>query len=229
MKKMFFAILASLLVVPAFASDDDYEPLYTSSDGKVTFDIVSHLGYGYHFVNSNDFRSSWSNEFFINIVKVEIRPAEVLGFSLAIDARFNNFNSKDTAFAVGNGDNLIKAFDFNDLVEGSYEKARGGFNVFSLDAPVLLKGIFGDFQLGIGAVASLNLLGDTFYNYNQSNRRTQISETKAKVNSFTYGLITSLTYDGLGLYFKYYPKSPKLLPDGSVDFNYMTLGIAIDF
>ena len=229
MKKLFFALLTSLLVgVPAFADDEDYT-LYTSSDGKVSFDMLSHIGYGYHFVNSSDFKSNWSSEVFFNILKVEVRPAEVLGFSLGVDARFNIFNSKNTVFALGNGDNLIKAFDFGRFVDGSFDKSRGGFNVFSLDTPFLVKGIFGDFKLGVGAFAAFNLAGDTYYYFRQDNKRTEVSETKAKVNTFNYGLLATFSYDDIGVYFRYYPKSSKLLPDGSVDLSYMTLGIAIDF
>lgn len=229
MKKLFFAFLTSLLVgVPALAAEEDYS-LYTSSDGKVSFDMFSHIGYGYHFVSSSDFKSNWSGEFFFNILKVEVRPAEVLGLSLGLDARFNNFNSKNTAFALGNGDNLIKAFDFGGLVDGSFDKSRGGFNVFSLDTPFLVKGIFGNFELGVGAFAAFNLAGNTYYSFMQANRRTEVSETKAKLNTFNYGLLATFSYDDIGVYFRYYPKSSRLLPDGSVDLSYMTLGIAIDF
>jgi hypothetical protein len=229
MKKLFFAFLTSLLVgVPALAAEEDYS-LYTSSDGKVSFDMFSHIGYGYHFVSSSDFKSNWSGEFFFNILKVEVRPAEVLGLSLGLDARFNNFNSKNTAFALGNGDNLIKAFDFGGLVDGSFDKSRGGFNVFSLDTPFLVKGIFGNFELGVGAFAAFNLAGNTYYSFRQANRRTEVSETKAKLNTFNYGLLATFSYDDIGVYFRYYPKSSRLLPDGSVDLSYMTLGIAIDF
>ncbi|MBQ6763068.1 MAG: hypothetical protein IJP49_09995 [Bacteroidales bacterium] len=229
MKKLFFAFLTSLLVgVPALAAEEDYS-LYTSSDGKVSFDMFSHIGYGYHFVSSSDFKSNWSGEFFFNILKVEVRPAEVLGLSLGLDARFNNFNSKNTAFALGNGDNLIKAFDFGGLVDGSFDKSRGGFNVFSLDTPFLVKGIFGNFELGVGAFAAFNLAGNTYYSFMQANRRTEVSETKAKLNTFNYGLFATFSYDDIGVYFRYYPKSSRLLPDGSVDLSYMTLGIAIDF
>ena len=229
MKKLFFAFLTSLLVgVPALAAEEDYS-LYTSSDGKVSFDMFSHIGYGYHFVSSSDFKSNWSGEFFFNILKVEVRPAEVLGLSLGLDARFNNFNSKNTVFALGNGDNLIKAFDFGGLVDGSFDKSRGGFNVFSLDTPFLVKGIFGNFELGVGAFAAFNLAGNTYYSFRQANRRTEVSETKAKLNTFNYGLLATFSYDDIGVYFRYYPKSSRLLPDGSVDLSYMTLGIAIDF
>lgn len=229
MKKLFFAFLTSLLVgVPAFAGNEDYA-LYTSPDGKVSFNMLSHIGYGYHFVSSSDFKSNWSSEIFFNILKVEVRPAEVLGISLGVDARFSNFNSKNTAFALGNGDNLIKAFDFGKMVDGSFDKSRGGFNVFSLDTPFQVKGIFGDFKLGIGAFAAFNLAGDTYYYFRQDNKRTEISETKAKLNTFNYGLLATFSYNDFGLYFRYYPKSSKLLPDGSVDLSYMTLGIAFDF
>ncbi len=229
MKKLFFAFLTALLVgVPAFA-DEEGTTLYTSSDGKVSFDMLSHIGYGYHFVSSADFKSNWSGEVFFNILKVEVRPAEVLGLNLGLDARFNNFNSKNTVFALGNDDHLIKAFDFGKFVEGSFDKSRGGFNVFTLDTPFLVKGIFGEFQLGVGAFAAFNLSGNTYYYFRQDNKRTEVSETKAKVNTFNYGLLASLSYNDLGVYFRYYPKSSKLLPDGSVDLSYMTLGIAVNF
>ena len=226
MKRFFllFALAITAAAAPAFADDDDV--LYTSPDGKVTFDMFHHIGYGYHIVNSSDFKSNWSSEFFLNVVKVGVYPTGNLGIELGVDLDFNNFNSKGSAFIQDSGQ-LIQAVDFLAVETGNLQKPRGGFNTFGLSAPLLVKGIFGDFQLGVGAVATLNLTGDTYYHFRQDNRRTEISERKAKVNPFTYGILALLSYDDLGLYFKYYPKSSRLLPEGSVDLGFMTVGISI--
>ena len=48
-------------------------------------------------------------------------------------------------------------------------------------------------------------------------------------NTFSYGLVATLGYDMLGVYFKYYPKTSRMLPEGSVDMNYMTIGVLFDF
>ena len=34
------------------------------------------------------------------------------------------------------------------------------------------------------------------------------------------------SWSDFGIFCKYYPKSSKILPDGSVDFSYWTLGLA---
>ena len=93
----------------------------------------------------------------------------------------------------------------------------------------MVKGIFNSVEVGVGAEASLNFLGETNLRYEVGNTRTQMQQSDAEVNLFSYGMIATLAYDGLGLYFKYYPKGSKVLPDGSVDINYVTVGIAFDF
>jgi hypothetical protein len=52
-------------------------------------------------------------------------------------------------------------------------------------------------------------------------------ERKAKVNPFSYGLVATASYGVFGVYFKYYPKSSRLLPEGSVDLSYSTIGIVL--
>ena len=228
MKKLVMLALAALVAFPVFAQEDEEDTrVYTSPNGKVFVDIIGHLGYGYHFVNSNDFTPAWSGEFFMNILQLGLRPADVFGIDLDIDFLWNNFDSKDKAFVQEN--QIVKTADYDYYTHGAAENKHSGLDVFSLNAPLVLKGIFGDFQLGAGAFATWNISGETFCRYRQNNVRAQYEEVKAKVNPFTYGFIASVSYKEFGLYFRYNPKSSRLLPEGSVDLGYSTLGIVLGF
>ena len=228
MKKLVMLALAALVAIPVFAQDEESNRIYTAPSGKAYIDLFSHMGYGYHFVNSNDFKPSWSGELFANLVKFGLRPAEVLGIDLSIDIAWNHFNSKTNSFYQSS--QLIKAApDFSHYVTGTIDRKQSGFSVYSLTAPLVVKGIFDKFAIGAGAFASWNIAGQTFCSYRQENVHADIYEDKAKVNPFTYGFLATISYDSFGVFFKYYPKSAKLLPEGSVDLSYMTLGLSVGF
>ena len=69
--------------------------------------------------------------------------------------------------------------------------------------------------------------GVNSYWVEKGNRNMTINERKAKVNPFSYGIVATASYGAFGLYFKFYPKSSRLLPDGSVDLSYTTVGIVL--
>ena len=224
MKKIIMTALAALLAIPSFAQYE--EPVYTSSDGKFSFDIIGHFGAGYHFVKTDDFQPYGSSEFFMNIVKFGVYPVNHLGLELGADLQFNTFPSQETAFAQVDG--LIKPVPFSTLGFGdSFDSKRGSFSVFGFGVPVLVKGIFDGFQVGVGGVASFNVSGDTYATLRKDKRELSYHESGAKVNPFSYGLMATLSYDGFCVYFKYYPKSTRILPEGSIDMSYSTLGIAL--
>jgi hypothetical protein len=227
MKKLVMLALAALVAIPVFAQDKENNRVYTASDGKAYIDLFSHMGYGYHFVNSNAYTPGWSGEFVFNVMKFGLRPADVLGIDLSVDFAWNNFDSKKDAFLQSN--QLIQVGDFSHYVEGTIDKKNSGFDVFGLTAPLVVKGIFGKFEIGGGAFASWNITGSTYCRYRQNNVRAQFDEVKAKVNPFTYGFLATVSYDDFGVYFKYYPKSSKLLPENSVDLSYVTLGVVLGF
>ena len=227
MKKLVMMALAALVAIPVFAQEDEENRVYTASNGKAFVEIFDHIGYGYHFVKSADYTPAWSGEFFMNVLEFGLRPAEVLGIDLGVDMFWSNFDSKTNAFKQD--DQLVKAVDFSHYVDGTIQKKNSGFDVFGLTAPLVVKGIFDKFEIGAGAFASWNITGSTYCRYRQNNVRAQIEEVKAKVNPFTYGFLASVAYDDFGVYFKYYPQSSRLLPEGSVDLSYMTLGLVIGF
>ena len=229
MKRMLITALAALLTVSAFASRPDDDPLYASPNGTFTFDLVSHIGYGYHFVKSSAFKPSSAGEFFVNIFEFGLYPGKHFGIELGVDIESNYFRSKEHFFVLDTKDKIQAVKISESSLGGSYEKARGSFNFLTFNAPLMLKGYFDKFQIGVGAEASLNCLGETYMTYKTGSKRTQVEDTAADINLFSYGIIASLGFDYTSIFFKYYPKGSKVLPDGSVDLNYMTLGIALGF
>ena len=77
------------------------------------------------------------------------------------------------------------------------------------------------------AVIGWNTSADTSAYLRKDNRELTYRENDAKVNPFSYGLMAMLGYGPFDVYFKYYPKSSRILPEGSIDLSYMTLGIAL--
>lgn len=225
MKRMILSAFAALMTVTAFAQ---VEPVYTSPNGQLTFDIASHVGFGYHVTKSSAYTPGFSSEIFANIVKLGVYPVKQLGFELGVDIEGNFFTSKTSSFVV-DSQKKVQAGSFDNLEDGNIDKTRGGFNFLTFNAPLLLKGIFGKVEIGVGAEASLNCLGGTYYRYRQGIKRVQVDMTDADINRFSYGIIASLSYDDAGVYFKYYPKGSQVLPDGSVDVDFVTVGIAFGF
>ena len=227
MKKLVMLALAALVAIPVFAQEEESNRIYTAPGGKAFVNVLNHAGYGYHFIKSDDFKPAWSGELFFNVVKFGLRPVDVLGINLGIDFGWGEFRPKDKAFKQEN--RIVKAADYEYYTHGAADRKRSGLDVFSLQAPLVVKGIFGPFQLSAGAFASWNISGRTFCYYRQENVRAQLYEVKAKVNPFTYGFLATASFKDFGVYFKYYPKSSRLLPEGSVDLSYTTLGIVVGF
>ena len=224
MKKILLLALSALLTLPVIARESD--PVASSADGKVTFDMVSHVGYGYHFVKSADFTPSWSGDFFLNILKLGLYPVDDLSLELSLDFDLKNFTSKTVPFYL-DADKKVQPGAFP--TGASYKKCRGGINVYSLNAPLHVKYNLGHVRLGLGAEASFNMTGDAYYHYREDNKRTQVTASKAAVNRFSYGFFATLGVNDGCFFFKYYPKGSRLLPDGSVDLSFMTIGIAFGF
>lgn len=230
MKKIALLALAALFALPLSAQDEEEldNVLFTSANDVVRFEVLSHIGYGYHFVKSPDFQSRMSDEYFLNIVKLGIYPVDALAIELGLDVDLSDFGSRTHAF-MQSQDRLIQSREFSLLEQGTLDRHYGSFTIASLNVPLLLKLHAGSFWIGGGAVGSLNMWGRTYYAYRQQYREVAVTERRARINTFTFSLVATLGFDSFGLYFKYYPRTSRLLPDGSVDMSYMTLGAVLDF
>ena len=229
MKKTLLAALAALLILPAFAQKKSNAPvIFANEEQTVSVYMINHVGVGYHILQDPDFKPLWPGEWFLNFVNLRIRPVEALQIDLGIDMKFNHFTSKESLFTQNN-DRLVRVAPFSSLLEGSYTRTRGGLDVLSFTAPVLVKGCFGDFRVGLGVEGSINLDGNTYMRYSQDRRNISVSEEQARVNRFTFAPMAMAAYGEVGVYFKYYPKSSQLLPAGSANLGQvLTIGVIQD-
>lgn len=229
MKKLIAVLAAALLAVPAFSQVEDHDlTIAESNDGIVSFEMVDHIGYGFHIVKSDAFEPKGGSNFFVNVFNLNIRPAESFGIGIGVDYNFNTIRSKQAAFFVDDN-KLVQAIDFGDVVGSKAEKMKSSIEYSSFSFPVLFKGLFGDFHIGIGAEAVLNFGGHTYTSYREDNSTFEITQRKAKLNTFTYDAMAFISMDELGAFVKYYPKSSKVLAEGSVDYSYWTIGIVVGF
>ena len=224
MKRILTIILDASMALTALAQSDR-EPLYSSADGSVTFNMLSHLGYGYHFVKTEAFEPISSGETFLNVFQIGLYPAENLGFELGADIAYNYFRAKNRSFTL-DSDRKIQVVDIP-TAEGNIQRFRSNIGSVSANFPLVVKGLFGKFELGAGAEARLNFAGSTSFSYRQDNRYVSVEERKAKLNLFNYDILAVFSMNDMGIYFKYYPKGSRFLPEGSVDFSWMTLGIVL--
>ena len=244
MRRLLIAVLALCTLVPAYSQDlsaladvyadgtpilpEEEEPsmiIAQSKDGKVVFYGSTHMGYGFHVMKSSDFLPARSKEFFLNLVKLGIYPADFLGIELGVDAEHNSFKSNNTFFFT-DGSDTVRQEAIENVVPGKVTKPISAFNYLTLNFPLLVKLRFGDLQIGGGAEAGFNFAGRTWYRYNTERRTVGVRDKGARINSFTYGFIGMVSYQGIAFFVKWYPGSSGILPAGSPDLDHMTFGIA---
>ena len=223
MKRLLFSFLLAMLLLPAAAENRDRAIIVASSDDKVQLETLSRIGYGFHFVKSPAFKPGAAGEFFFNFAQLDIFPTEFLEIQLGLDAEFNHFSSRSASFFLDDG-RCVQVMDLPSYSKTG-SKYRSGFRYFNINAPLMVKGIIQYLQVGVGVEASLNLAGKTFSDYREDNIRTNTTESGAKLNRFSFGLVAGLTYSDFGFFVKYYPKPSKVLAPGSVELSYWTLGI----
>jgi len=225
MKKILGILLAALLAVPAFSQESADLTLLSSEDGRFSLDVFSHFGWGYGFVKSDDFTPKGSGEVFVNVLKLKVFPVQSLGFELGADLGWRYVGSKESAFIQR--DHVVHAVDFSTIFRADH--SRSTVSTFSINVPLLLKFKAGDCSIGAGAEAQFNLTGETSYYYRDEDTRVDATTSKAKVNTFTYGFVGTIGYNDFSVFAKFYPKNVRFLPEGSVDFNLWTLGVAYGF
>ena len=147
------------------------------------------------------------------------------GLEFGLDCKWSYTGSKESMFIQN--DHIVKAVPF--VIPGkTIEKTRSQISIFSLSVPVLAKFVLNRFRIGGGAEANFNLVGDTIYRYRVDGNKTREREKQLALNKFSYNFVGLVGMGNLTIFGKYYPKNSRMLPEGSVDFNYWTLGVALD-
>ena len=225
MKKLFPIVLAALLSAPVFAQQSTTCAPSSSDHHILSVGGLSHWGWGYSFVQSNEFKPAGSGEFFLNVLDVKFYPVKEFGVDLGLDCKWSYIGTKENMFRQNSEHIVDSAVPFSTLGK-TLKNSRSQISIFSLSVPVLAKVVIDRFRIGGGAEANFNLVGDTFYRYRADGERTREREKKLALNKFSYNFVGLVGIGNLTVFGKYYPKNSRMLPEGSVDFNYWTLGVA---
>ena len=226
MKKLFLIALAALLCAPVFAQRSTHS-LYSTDSDVLSINSLSHWGWGYSFVHSDEFKPAGSGEFFLNVLDFKFYPVEEFGLDFGLDCKWSYIRSKENMF-VQNSDHIVsKTLPFS-IPGKTIKNPRSRITIFSLSVPVLAKFVLDRFRIGGGAEANFNLVGDTFYRYRVDGEKTRERTKGLALNRFSYNFVGLVGMGNLTIFGKYYPKNSRMLPEGSVDFNYWTLGVAFD-
>ena len=246
MKKTLFIMLALTMGLGAVAQETDELDFfklsaYETDNQKFSVDILSHLGVGFNIMATEDFYPSGGLDFFINIADLSFRPSPRFGVKAGIDFFGQEFSSQTDIFLRDRGGNIFVANPMGqELVLENYDSLRSAITTLGFSAPILLKGYFGRFVVGVGANLQFNAWGSTDYEtvYRRDSpsvyqRATSyVRMRKAKVTPFTYSLMATLSYrEFLSFYLRYYPSAYSIVPQHAVSpqFGLMTVGVALGF
>ena len=211
----------------AFAQNDDAFEIASSASGVVSLDAASHIGFGYNLLKSNDFNVSSSEEFFVNILNLKVYPTTGFGIEVGFDYKTMGFDSKENAFFLDN-DKKIQAGKVADVISGNPEKFRSRFRSNTFSVPVMLKFEAGTTSIGLGVEGDMNLNGRVKSKYFEDGKKVKDIKKGAQFTKYNYNFLATLSFDGTGVYFRYYPKSSQLLPEGSVNVGFMAVGVIFD-
>jgi hypothetical protein len=231
MKKTLF-IISVLVALPLFSTraiaqnEDASFEIVSSDSGVVTLDAAEYIGFGYNLLKSNDFTCSGSGEFFVNILDLKVYPTPAFGIEIGVNYKTMDFNSKDNFFYL-DGDKKIQVGKTADQY-GGMEKFRSRFRSNTFSAPVMLNFVAGTTRVGLGVEGNMNLTGRVKNKYFENDQKIKDIKKGAQFERYNYNFLATLSFDGTGVYFRYYPKNSRILPEGSVNVGFMAVGFIFD-
>ena len=239
MRRIFLSLLTLAVFIPAFSQngidwasitqdlkdqvkdaveDDDnegYSPIFTSS----------YVRYSLYFVRSNDYASSLSGEFFVNILGGGFYPTENLGFEIKVDFGHNALRSRESVFFL-DGNREVCALDRKLFYTSDVSRPSSSLTFLSVNLPFQVKYTTGAFRFGLGTELGINFRGHANQKYSQGQDSFDVTQKGAKINLFTYALLGTIQYDKVTLFLKYYPRPAGILAGHNLEMGYASLGLA---
>jgi len=199
-----------------------------------SFDALGHFALGFHSLELSDSPSDLnalpfatrSREIALNMLSIGINPTKWLSLSAGFDLKWDQygFSNKERYFSTTEiSDNRYVKLSTN---SNSYDYLRSFIKTTSLSFPMSLSFNFGDFSLTGGAEFSyvMDKFSRVIIRSEQGDFRNEESVHGIDLNNNNWSFFGGLSYDDIGLYFKYSPTS--IIPDGSnFKMNHYTVGL----
>ena len=199
----------------------------------VDFSLLGNLGYGHTHVSSPSFSSSFSRswEFFLNIVNLSINPTKWLSLDVGGDLKYDSFWSSGYKYFTLDDDRYPQIASLSETDADAINNIISRLSVLSISLPVTLGLNFSGINLRGGAEFFWPIQGKSAFTQTRVQTNdgwTTSRQWKAKTEKFSMNYMAAISWEGLGLYFKYYPK-PLVPSSSNATFNYWTIGIVSGF
>ena len=107
-------------------------------------------------------------------------------------------------------------------------KFRGSLHTFSLAIPVLATlHITDNYWFSAGAEANLTMTSWTKFHAESGDVTETTSVADGQVRPFPFNFMGMVGFRDTALFFKYYPKTSRIVPDGGVVFDYCAAGVTL--
>jgi hypothetical protein len=107
-------------------------------------------------------------------------------------------------------------------------KQRSSLHTFSLSIPVMATVHINDyFWISAGAEANLNLTSWTNFTLETGDVTESSAVSDGQVRPFTFDFVGMVGFKDAAVFFKYYPTTSRIVPDGGVQFDYCSLGVTL--
>lgn len=230
--------------------------VFSAQDGLLSINLMDHVFFGYDIVDSEAFTPNGGGELSLNALALNVSPAPSFGLQVGMDCKWQFFSTEDSRFFLdkakipqvtpypiptpeaenttpdqGQNPSQTQAQEQTTpaLPEESMTcKYRGSLHTFSLSIPVLATLHLNDnFWLSAGAEANLNMTSWTNFEEESGNVTETTSVADGQVRPFTFNFMGMIGFRDTALFFKYYPKTSRIVPDGGVEFDYCTVGVTL--
>ena len=255
MKKLTAYLVLSLLALPVFAQQPQrsetpspilHSTVFSAQDGLLSISLMDHVFVGYNIVDSDAFTPNGGGELSLNTLVLNISPLSNFSAQVGMDCKWQFFSTHDsrffldktkipqvTPYPIPTGQGQVQEVAQEQTTpalpeESMTSKYRGSLHTFSLAIPVLATlQVNENFWLSAGAEANLNLTSWTNFHEEQGDVTQTTSVAGGQVRPFTFNFMGMVGFTDAALFFKYYPKTSRIVPDGGVEFDYCTVGVTL--
>lgn len=199
----------------------------SSKEIKTTdFKVLPYLGIGTHLISSDEFESTNMDSYEVNLglCEFQFNPAKWVGFSLGVDYAWDRYRSRESAF-VPDGRKKINVSG-GTLDKGEYW--RSSMYTQSIAFPVSVSFRVDKLTLRASAEYVRGFDSSVTHIYRKDNLSETIEWEDLKIYRSFWDFCASVSYDGFGLYYKYYPTTV-LYYQGAPRFDIQTIGVVLGF